>query len=411
METHQSVNYSETVTMTWLNTSFSFHNNTNNTFIQVPYHLFCYQIAFGLHGYFLPVIIFIGLIGNSLSFLVMIKPRNRRIGCYNYMAALAVSDNLNLVFALDYWTLIFEKRPGINIECKIVAWLFQAISLSSMCFILSMTVDRFLAVRYPFKARSICSVYRARIIIVCISAVMMIYTLPYFFTAGLLSDNHTCVAVVTKDNFSVVYNWINIFLGSVIPFVSLLYMNIVIIFTIRKRSKDLKNSEKTENKNTNEVLENLQSKTDTKIQLGFISSHFQSGLLTTDMITSGMVTPGMLTSGLLTKRDVMSIKMRKFIPSKTTLKEIRLARDKQLTMMLLLVTFTFLLLTLPQYVRYLVAILWNYTTSPQDYANYILLVHISNKLFFLNSGCNFFLYCLSGRKFGQDLMRLFTCKL
>ena len=378
----------EQTTMDWIGTHFENTYNNETTETIKPEDLLSYQIAFGLHGYILPVVVFIGLIGNSLSFLVMIKPRNRRIGCYNYMAALAISDNSNLILALDYWTLIFGKRKSNGMECQIVAWLFQAVALSSMCFVMSMTVDRFLAIRYPLKAKTLCSVRRARITITCITIGVIIYTLPYFFTSGLLSDNRTCVAVATKDKLSVVYNWLNIFLGSVIPFISLLSMNVVIIRTIRKRGKYLKSYGNADH-DTTSVQE---IHTDTKIELELITGNCQSEQTRAH------------------KDNEQSARKTISKTRKRTVKQIRVSRDKQLTMMLLLVTFTFLLLTLPQYVRYLVAILWNYTTSPQDYANYILLVHISNKLFFLNSGCNFFLYCLSGRKFRQDLMRLFTCK-
>ena len=81
--------------------------------------------------------------------------------------------------------------------------------------------------------------------------------------------------------------------------------------------------------------------------------------------------------------------------------------QNQLTIMLLSVTTLFLVLLIPTYVRFL------YFTSvkrdtPQKYASGMLLYYLTTRLYFTNSGINFFLYCISGRKFRDDLKELFS---
>ncbi len=83
--------------------------------------------------------------------------------------------------------------------------------------------------------------------------------------------------------------------------------------------------------------------------------------------------------------------------------------ENQLTVMLLCVTFVFVLLTMPQYTRYIV-----YTFLPMDgdsatFATFVLIYHITNKAFYTNSAVNFWLYVASGSKFRHDLKRL-CCK-
>ena len=85
------------------------------------------------------------------------------------------------------------------------------------------------------------------------------------------------------------------------------------------------------------------------------------------------------------------------------------ATNRQLTITLLSVTFAFIILSAPQYMRYVTYNLKSYTTSPKDYALYILAAHGSNKMFFTNNAVNFFLYCMAGSKFRHDLRDLF-CK-
>ena len=76
--------------------------------------------------------------------------------------------------------------------------------------------------------------------------------------------------------------------------------------------------------------------------------------------------------------------------------------------MLFLVTVALLLLTSPQYIRYIISSSVNYTTSPQAFASFYLFIHASNKLFVTNYCINFFMYVTSGTKFRLDLNKLFS---
>ena len=83
--------------------------------------------------------------------------------------------------------------------------------------------------------------------------------------------------------------------------------------------------------------------------------------------------------------------------------------EKQLYTMLLLVTFSYLILTLP------IKVLEIYLHFPSGntatyYAALHLFYQISGKLYYTNHGINFFLYVMSGQKFRTDLKNLFIKK-
>ena len=83
--------------------------------------------------------------------------------------------------------------------------------------------------------------------------------------------------------------------------------------------------------------------------------------------------------------------------------------ERQIYVTLLLVTFVFLILSTPMFA----AILWDKyssNTTPYFYASYHLFYHVVEKVYFTNSGINFFLYAMSGRKFRADMAQLFKCK-
>ena len=95
--------------------------------------------------------------------------------------------------------------------------------------------------------------------------------------------------------------------------------------------------------------------------------------------------------------------------SKDSTSKDRSNKDAQLIAMLLAVTFVLLTLTLPQYIRYVIAGLVDYTSDAYSYSSFMLFVQITNKLYFTNNGINFFLYCIGGSKFREDLTKL-CCK-
>ena len=82
--------------------------------------------------------------------------------------------------------------------------------------------------------------------------------------------------------------------------------------------------------------------------------------------------------------------------------------ETQIFILLLLVTFAFLLLTTPAYVL-IFYMSYYHGNTPQFHAGYHFLHHFGEKTFFTNNGINFFLYVMSGQKFRNDLVKLFKC--
>ena len=86
------------------------------------------------------------------------------------------------------------------------------------------------------------------------------------------------------------------------------------------------------------------------------------------------------------------------------------SNDKQIYLILLLVTFSFLILSTPGYVFYIINLLMDFTTTPKTFAGYYLFSNVAQKLNVTNYGINFFLYVISGKKFTTDLMNVFRPK-
>ena len=76
--------------------------------------------------------------------------------------------------------------------------------------------------------------------------------------------------------------------------------------------------------------------------------------------------------------------------------------------MLLLITTLFLILLFPTYVRFIYTAFMSADT-PSKLATSMFISELSYKLYVTNSGINFFLYCVSGKKFRSDLKEIVCC--
>ena len=302
-----------------------------------------YKVASFINEYWFPILFPIGVIGNTLSFFVMVKPNNRKVSTCIYMAAISVNDNLMLGLALYNWLIMVIRIHGRHLwKCRIAAYLIN-FSLQSATFqVLAMTLDKYIAIKWPHRAAIHSTPSRARTISCVVIICTLCYNIPHLFASNLIGDQ--CLVYVDGGTLTKIYSWITFLVNGIIPFTMLIYMNFVIVKTV-------KNSRK--------------------------------------MFTTSAVSKG-------TEKDIGQDKRQKTMKS----------AENQLTIMLLSVTICFLILLVPAYIRF-IYLTFVQRDTPSKYASSMLFFQITYKLYTTNSGFNFFLYCISGKKFRDDLKDLF----
>ena len=238
--------------------------------------------------------------------------------------------------------------------------------MCSNLFIVSMTFQRFYSIIRPHKAASFNTVKRAKITIASIVMFSFIFRFPHLFTSYY--RGRTCFTFGDKwgNGFAQVYYWVTFTLISVIPFVSLIIMNSIIIKTLSDRSKS----------NLNERV-----KTKNKMQ------------------SPGQVESQGQYQGQGQGQDNILGQAKQIKNS-----------ERQIYTMLLLVSFSYLILTTPMFAFLLYNKLVNFLQSPYHFAVFTIFYQVAEKTFYCNFGINFFLYVLSGQKFREDLVSLFTRK-
>ncbi|KAL4228498.1 hypothetical protein ACF0H5_011546 [Mactra antiquata] len=88
----------------------------------------------------------------------------------------------------------------------------------------------------------------------------------------------------------------------------------------------------------------------------------------------------------------------------------KLTQQKQITLMLLAVSLTFVLLVMPNCIFFVARQYWTWKETQLGIAQYYLVYQIVFLLSDLNHAVNFYLYCLSGRKFRQKFINVLCFK-
>ena len=323
-----------------------------------------FQLGLKIQRYGAPIIIILGLIGNTLSFLIMIQRGNRGLSTCIYLAALAVTDNGSLL-TLGYLWVVTEFYPTSWTDAGCKGWVYVVFLMTagSAFTLVVVTLDRFIAIRFPFKAATWSRRSRIRNILIITYVAVAIFYIPMALMSAVV-DGTVCAAFAVRSVASQVLSNVNLVVLPIIPFFVILIMNIIILRTVYKsQSFHQKNKKAGDDTEMNGVRQNGKG------------------------------------SESNARKDNAQQEREKLERS----------RNHQLTIMMLLVSFAYLIIILPISLRVLAYAFIDITASPKTYAVYVLLYSAINLLLFTNNAINFYLYCISGSKFRSDLKKIFGC--
>lgn len=158
---------------------------------------FAYKVGDFLTHYYTPALVLFGSIGNILSVIVFFKTKLRKLSSSYYLAALGISDTCFLLGAFVSWLNYID----INIYnrdyyCQFFTYVSGLCSFLSVWFVVAFTVERFIAVLYPLKRQTMCTVKRACTVLIGLFLLGCVINIPYFiYAAPQYSDylkNNVC---------------------------------------------------------------------------------------------------------------------------------------------------------------------------------------------------------------------------
>ena len=345
--------------------------------------------VFALHNYAPPIIVPCGFVGNVLSFLVCVQRHNRRISCFVYMAALAIIDNIALFLLGLHW---YGKSDGItedpiqpdsHLICKLGTYILFVVTTSGVVTVLAMTVDRLIATNWPLHASSFCRSRRALLVLAVAFPIILTYDIPYLFHSKSIEvgTGRLCSSFSEPSTLASVYIWLNPIINCLLPFVGLLTMNTAIFLAVHRSRKSLRTQYTDNSSPTALSIDTTCSTADTNFSTADTNFSTASTSQISIVSSTSITTPP-----------------RSQGPSKSVSQ-----RDNQLAVMLAVVTLSFLVLTLPIYLKHIAT----YYVQMEPHTA-VFIYHLVTKIFYLNNALNFYLYCITGAKFRNDLKNLLT---
>lgn len=209
---------------------------------------------FVVHGVLLNAIGAGGLLGNALSVLVLSRPQMRSsINCL--LVGLAGCDTVLIFTSIMLFglTAIFPYNGALryyyyHICPHITPYAYPIANVAqtmSVYLTLIVTVERWVAVCHPFRARSLCTSSRARWYVLGTATFALAYNTPKFFEAEVvpvgdpeLGEVIYCVRAnvdFRTDRYVAVYiHWMYLVVMYIVPFSALAALNACIVRQVRK---------------------------------------------------------------------------------------------------------------------------------------------------------------------------------
>lgn len=197
------------------------------------------QMKLNLIKYFYPILLIFGIIGNLISFCVMVRIYKRGKNFQKFalsLAALSIADLGILLFgcSIEYIEdfLGFQIRSSHEYICKLsvfICYLFSSFSAFLHAYI---AAERWLAVSNPFKSKSTCTFRLNQILIIIIFMICLIFNMPLLWFSTLIEkivlDKHSALGVqIMKEcevseisfEFQIILTLIDSLFYCLIPFV------------------------------------------------------------------------------------------------------------------------------------------------------------------------------------------------
>lgn len=185
-----------------------------------------------LHTYYIPLIVVFGFVGNFLSCIVFLSTHLKMRSSSYYLAALAVADFgfLSVVFVVHCsYNNVFDI---FNTDgwCQFFVYLSSVCASLSVWLIVAFTVERFIAVQYPLQRPHICTVSRAKAVVITLTVIALLSQIYLFWIAGLINlhEKPECEMIEAYHKFMNVVNFVDTMATLIVPLVLIVTMNTMI---------------------------------------------------------------------------------------------------------------------------------------------------------------------------------------
>ena len=211
------------------------------------------RLFFWINGVILNTTGLLGIIGNIISLIILSKP-HMRSSINHLLINLARCDIILIVTSILHFGLPmvypytgylrFYYLKIFPIQSFVVYPVATIVRTANTYLTLAVTLERYVAVVYPLKAKALCTYYRAKLYVYSIFLICILFNIPKFFEIALkesMDDEYGTVYCLKATDFRKnpcyvrwYINWISNIFIIYIPFFSITIINTLIYLKIRK---------------------------------------------------------------------------------------------------------------------------------------------------------------------------------
>ncbi|XP_052846534.1 galanin-like G-protein coupled receptor npr-9 isoform X1 [Drosophila gunungcola] len=370
-----------------------------------------------VHHYYIPVLCCTGSIGNILSVVVFFKTKLRKLSSSFYLAALAVSDTCFLAGLFAQWLNFLNVNIyNRNYFCQFFTFSSYLASFCSVWFVVAFTVERFIAVIYPLKRQTMCTVRRAKIVLSCLTFVGCLHCLPYIVIAKPVFVQKLNATICDlnseyKEQLALFNYWDSIIVYAV-PFTTIAVLNTCTGCTVWKFATVRRTLTMHKMKpQTNSMPSNSSNSSGAA---SAVESYRISASLKRQKSTGAQPSgQNNVALGQTDEQEQQQPQQHQInncqhhceITQKPARRKVQNSSQIKVTKMLLIVSTVFVCLNLPSCLLRIEAYLE--TESARNENSTIALQYIFHAFFITNFGINFVLYCVSGQNFRKAVLSIF----
>lgn len=226
---------------------------------------------FWIQRVLVPIITLIGVIGNSVTIVIMTRRRMRSSTNY-YLAALAIVDMLYLLggfaLSLKHYDFIQEQGLLVYLHCfPFIILLTDTCSNTSVWLTATFTVERYIAVCHPIKGKVLCTESRARKAVIAVFVFCFVLTLPTPFEYAVIEEKDPITNVTTprmsasefgkNELYKKIYYWLTVVLFTLVPFCLLAVFNAFLVRSVhvsrKQRSKMTQRTDSSRDNQENKI--------------------------------------------------------------------------------------------------------------------------------------------------------------
>ncbi|XP_076453463.1 uncharacterized protein LOC143288722 [Babylonia areolata] len=148
------------------------------------------EVALFLMVYFLPVIFILGILGNSVSFVVFLSEKMRRVSTNVYLAALSASNSVFLLAVGVSWTdMVGWKLMHVQGLCQATVYLTYCSGFVSVWLVVCITVENFIINFFLHRASCHCTIRRALSLVLLLNVTAFLLYDFAIWTTGVVGNN------------------------------------------------------------------------------------------------------------------------------------------------------------------------------------------------------------------------------